>query len=126
MCRCAASARRVASSGRVRAPGLRRWFPRVEVRSDGELRVVRPAGEPEATAWVCRGSDPRRALRRKGPDLARLGALRTEAARHGAGKALLCDGEGRLLERRLHEPAAATGRHRALPDPASTWSAISA
>jgi branched-subunit amino acid aminotransferase/4-amino-4-deoxychorismate lyase len=79
-----------------------RWFPRVEVRSDGELRttLLRPAPprEPEVTAWVFRGSDPRRAPRRKGPDLARLGALRAEAARHGAGEALLCDREGRLLE----------------------------
>jgi branched-subunit amino acid aminotransferase/4-amino-4-deoxychorismate lyase len=79
-----------------------RWFPRVEVRSDGELRttLLRPAPprEPEVTAWVFRGSDPRRAPRRKGPDLARLGALRGEAARHGAGEALLRDREGRLLE----------------------------
>jgi branched-subunit amino acid aminotransferase/4-amino-4-deoxychorismate lyase len=78
-----------------------RWFPRVDVRSDGEIRVaVRPAPprEPEVTAWVFAGRDPRRAPRRKGPDLARLGALRAEAARHGAGEALLCDGRGRLLE----------------------------
>jgi branched-subunit amino acid aminotransferase/4-amino-4-deoxychorismate lyase len=78
-----------------------RWFPRVDVRSDGEIRVaVRPAPprEPEVTAWVFTGGDPRRAPRRKGPDLGRLGALRSEAARHGAGEALLCDGPGRLLE----------------------------
>lgn len=78
-----------------------RWFPRVEVRSDGEFRVAMrraPPRDPEVTAWVFSGSDPRRAPRRKGPDLARLGALRAEAARYGAGEALLCDGEGRLLE----------------------------
>jgi branched-subunit amino acid aminotransferase/4-amino-4-deoxychorismate lyase len=77
-----------------------RWFPRVEVLADGELRTaVRPAPprEPEVTAWVCE-SDPRRAPRRKGPDLARLSALRAQAARHAAGEALLCDDEGRLLE----------------------------
>ena len=78
-----------------------RWFPRVEVRRDGELRVAvrrAPPREPEVTAWLFSGSDPRRAPRRKGPDLARLGALRAEAARHGAGEALLCDRQGRLLE----------------------------
>jgi branched-subunit amino acid aminotransferase/4-amino-4-deoxychorismate lyase len=82
-------------------PDSGRWFPFVEVRSDGVLRVaVRPAPprEPEVTAWVFRGGDPRGAPRRKGPDLASLGALRAEAARNGAGEALLCDGEGRLLE----------------------------
>jgi branched-subunit amino acid aminotransferase/4-amino-4-deoxychorismate lyase len=78
-----------------------RWFPRVEVRADGEAGVaVRPAPprDPEVIAWVFAGGDPRRAPRRKGPDLGRLGALRAHAARHGAGEALLCDGAGRLLE----------------------------
>ncbi len=78
-----------------------RWFPRMDVRTDGEVRLaMRPAPprEPEVTAWVFRGSDPRHVPPRKGPDLARLGALRVEAARHGAGEALLCDREGRLLE----------------------------
>jgi branched-subunit amino acid aminotransferase/4-amino-4-deoxychorismate lyase len=82
-------------------PGTGRWFPRVELRADGEARVaVRPAPPraPDVVAWVAGGPDPRRAPRRKGPDLERLGALRAEAARHGAGEALLCDGDGRLLE----------------------------
>jgi branched-subunit amino acid aminotransferase/4-amino-4-deoxychorismate lyase len=82
-------------------PATGRWFPRVELRADGELRfAVRPAPprEPDVVAWVFDGPDPRRAPRRKGPDLERLGALRAEAARRGAGEALLCDGEGRLLE----------------------------
>jgi len=82
-------------------PATGRWFPRVDLRADGELRlVVRPAPprEPEVVGWVFDGPDPRRAPRRKGPDLERLGALRVEAARRGAGEALLSDGEGRLLE----------------------------
>jgi branched-subunit amino acid aminotransferase/4-amino-4-deoxychorismate lyase len=82
-------------------PATGRWFPRVELRADGELRLaVRPAPprEPEVVAWVFDGADPRRAPRRKGPDLERLGALRAEAARHGAGEALLSDSDGRLLE----------------------------
>jgi len=82
-------------------PDRGRWFPRVEVRADGEAAVaVRPAPprEPEVIAWAFAGGDPRRVPRRKGPDLGRLGALRAQAARHGAGEALLCDGAGRLLE----------------------------
>jgi branched-subunit amino acid aminotransferase/4-amino-4-deoxychorismate lyase len=82
-------------------PRSGRWFPRIDVRAGGEVRVaMRPAPprEPSVVAWVFPGPDPRRAPRRKGPDLARLGALRAEAARHGAGEALLRDGDGRLLE----------------------------
>jgi len=82
-------------------PATGRWFPRVEVRADGEVRLaVRPAPprEPGVVAWIADGPDPRRAPRRKGPDLERLGALRVEAARRGAGEALIRDGDGRLLE----------------------------
>jgi branched-subunit amino acid aminotransferase/4-amino-4-deoxychorismate lyase len=82
-------------------PATGRWFPRVELRSGGEVRLaVRPAPprEPEVAAWVAGEPDPRRHPRRKGPDLERLGALRDAAARHGAGEALIADGAGRLLE----------------------------
>jgi branched-subunit amino acid aminotransferase/4-amino-4-deoxychorismate lyase len=82
-------------------PRSGRWFPRIDVLGDGEVRVdVRAAPPREATvaAWVFDGADPRRAPRRKGPDLAGLGALRAEAAAHGAGEALIRDGDGRLLE----------------------------
>jgi branched-subunit amino acid aminotransferase/4-amino-4-deoxychorismate lyase len=78
-----------------------RWFPRVELRADGELAVrVRPAPPRESTivAWLADVPDPRRAPRRKGPDLERLAALRERAAEHGAGEAMLVDAEGRLLE----------------------------
>jgi branched-subunit amino acid aminotransferase/4-amino-4-deoxychorismate lyase len=78
-----------------------RWFPRVELRADGELAVrVRPAParEPTVVAWVADVADPRREPRCKGPDLERLAALRDRAAAHGAGEALLSDGDGRLLE----------------------------
>jgi branched-subunit amino acid aminotransferase/4-amino-4-deoxychorismate lyase len=82
-------------------PARGRWFPRLALRAGGEADVAvrpAPARAPEIVAWVFDGPDPRRAPRRKGPDLERLGELRTEAARHGAGEALLRDGDGRLLE----------------------------
>ena len=86
----------------ARAVPLRgRWFPRVELRADGELAVqVRPAParEPTVVAWVADIADPRREPRRKGPDLERLAALRERAAAHGAGEALLSDADGRLIE----------------------------
>jgi branched-subunit amino acid aminotransferase/4-amino-4-deoxychorismate lyase len=82
-------------------PGQGRWFPRVELRADGELAVqVRPAPPraPTAVAWVADVPDPRRAPRQKGPDLERLGALRERAVTHGADEALIADADGRLLE----------------------------
>jgi branched-subunit amino acid aminotransferase/4-amino-4-deoxychorismate lyase len=78
-----------------------RWFPRVELRADGELAVqVRPAPprEPTVVAWIADVPDPRREPRRKGPDLERLAAMRERAAARGAGEAVLCDADGRLLE----------------------------
>ena len=89
----AAVARAVPASGR--------WFPRVELRADGELAFqVRPAParEPTVVAWVADIADPRREPRRKGPDLECLAALRERAAAYGAGEALLSDAEGRLIE----------------------------
>ena len=78
-----------------------RWFPRVELRADGELAVrVRsaPPREPTVGAWVADVADPRRNPRRKGPDLERLTVLRERAAAHGAGEALICGADGRLIE----------------------------
>jgi branched-subunit amino acid aminotransferase/4-amino-4-deoxychorismate lyase len=82
-------------------PARGRWFPRVELRDDGELAVrmrPAPAREPAVAAWIADVPDPRRAPRRKGPDLERLAALRERAAAHGAGEAVLRDSDGRLLE----------------------------
>jgi branched-subunit amino acid aminotransferase/4-amino-4-deoxychorismate lyase len=82
-------------------PASGRWFPRVELRGDGELAFqLRPAPprEPTVVAWVADVPDPRRAPRRKGPDLERLAALRERAAAHGADEAVLADADGRLLE----------------------------
>jgi branched-subunit amino acid aminotransferase/4-amino-4-deoxychorismate lyase len=82
-------------------PERGRWFPRVELRADGQLALrVRPAParEPTVVGWVADIADPRREPRRKGPDLKRLGALRERAKAHGAGEAILSDADGRLLE----------------------------
>ena len=82
-------------------PPRGRWFPRVELRADGELAVqVRPAPrrEPTVVAWLADVADPRLEPRRKGPDLARLAVLRERAAAHGASEAVIADGDGRLLE----------------------------
>ena len=82
-------------------PAHGRWFPRIELRDDGELAVLvrpAPAREPTVVAWIADVPDPRRFPRRKGPDLERLGALRERAAAHGAGEAVLADSDGRLLE----------------------------
>jgi branched-subunit amino acid aminotransferase/4-amino-4-deoxychorismate lyase len=82
-------------------PARGRWFPGVELRENGDLAVrLRPAPprEPTVVAWIADVPDPRRAPRCKGPDLERLAALRERAAAHGAGEAVLADGDGRLLE----------------------------
>jgi branched-subunit amino acid aminotransferase/4-amino-4-deoxychorismate lyase len=82
-------------------PAHGRWFPRIELRADGELAVqvrTAPAREPTVVAWVADVPDPRRSPRRKGPDLDVLAALRERAATHGAGEAVLADTDGRLLE----------------------------
>jgi branched-subunit amino acid aminotransferase/4-amino-4-deoxychorismate lyase len=95
----AVAALRAQVEGAVPAEG--RWFPRVELHEDGELDFrVRPAPprEPTVVAWIADVPDPRRAPRRKGPDLERLAVLRERAAAHGAGEAVLSDADGRLLE----------------------------
>jgi branched-subunit amino acid aminotransferase/4-amino-4-deoxychorismate lyase len=82
-------------------PARGRWFPRVDLRADGELAFqVRPAParEPTVVAWVADVADPRREPRRKGPDLERLAALRERAAAHAASEAVIADADGRLLE----------------------------
>ena len=78
-----------------------RWFPRVELRADGELAFqVRPAParEPTVVAWVAdvRRPTPRAAAQGPGPRAARRPAER--AAAHGAGEALLSDADDRLIE----------------------------
>ncbi|GAA3265579.1 hypothetical protein Sros01_68920 [Streptomyces roseochromogenus] len=75
------------------------WFPRVELVG-GRLQVrVRPApARTDAVRLWAGGEDPRRAPRRKGPDLAALGALRAAAVAAGADDALLVSDDGVVLE----------------------------
>jgi branched-subunit amino acid aminotransferase/4-amino-4-deoxychorismate lyase len=82
-------------------PSRGRQFPRLELRRDGEIRLAiraAPPRVPTVVVWDPPVPDPRCAPRRKGPDLERLGTLRAEAERHGAGEALLADADGGLLE----------------------------
>lgn len=78
-----------------------RWFPRVELGAGPELRLrVRPAPPTSAEVVLAPhpGPDPRVAPRTKGPDLVMLGDVRARAAELGAGEAVLCSGDGTLLE----------------------------
>ncbi len=82
-------------------PQLGRWFPRVDLLSDGQLSfALRPAPPraPTVVAWLMPEPDPRLLPRRKGPELELLDELRGQAREHGAGEAVLSDSEGLLLE----------------------------
>ena len=80
------------------------WFPRVEALrgpgGDVARLLLRPA--PERTASVVLrdhdGPDPRTMPRVKGPDLHALGALRSRAARYGAGEAVILAVDGTVVE----------------------------
>ncbi|HEY3004388.1 MAG TPA: aminotransferase class IV [Kribbellaceae bacterium] len=83
-----------------------RWFPRCELRADGAphsfalhslLRPAPPQGGP-MRVMVYDGPDPRREPWTKGPDLERLGELRSAAVAAGADEALLTAADGTVLE----------------------------
>jgi len=80
------------------------WFPRVELREqrgDAQLLLrVRPAPERRDALVLAShpGRDPRTTPQVKGPDLAAMLRLRTEAQAHGADDAVLLDRDGRLVE----------------------------
>ena len=82
-------------------PASGRWFPRVDLLSEGQLTLAlrpAPAREQSVVAWLMPEPDPRQLPRRKGPELELLGELRAQAREHGAGEAVLSDGQGHLLE----------------------------
>jgi branched-subunit amino acid aminotransferase/4-amino-4-deoxychorismate lyase len=86
-----------------RLPAQGDLFPRVELIGGREpkLRVrIRPAPHrgTEIRAWVPDEDDPRHTPRRKGPDLDRLGELRTAANDAGADDAMLTTADGLVLE----------------------------
>lgn len=80
------------------------WFPRVELREQHAapqlLFRLRPAPELHRSIVLAphRGRDPRTAPTVKGPDLAAMVRLRTEAQAHGADEAVLLDPDGHLVE----------------------------
>jgi branched-subunit amino acid aminotransferase/4-amino-4-deoxychorismate lyase len=76
------------------------WFPRAEL-TGAELRLrMRPAPvrSDRVRVWVPGEPDQRIHPGRKGPDLAALGRLRTDAEYHGAQEALLTTPEGVVVE----------------------------
>jgi branched-subunit amino acid aminotransferase/4-amino-4-deoxychorismate lyase len=88
------------------------WFPRVELRhtttdtgtgtETGTELVLRLRVAPETTRSVTvatiPGADPRTQPLVKGPDLARMAEARSEAARVGAGEAVVLTDEGFVVE----------------------------
>ncbi len=86
---------------RDRLPRTGVWFPRAELVASAGLRLrLRPAPPrtSEVSVLVHTGKDTRKAPRRKGPDLDRLGALRQHAVEAGAHEALLVTRSGFVLE----------------------------
>lgn len=85
-------------------PRIGTWFPRVDlVETAGrrELRfLLRPAPERTRSVAVAthRGRDPRTVPTIKGPDLAAMMRLRSEAQQKGAGEAIIVSPEGYLVE----------------------------
>jgi hypothetical protein len=80
------------------------WFPRVELQrqTDAVLPVFRLRSAPELTRSVTlashHGPDPRTSPRTKGPDMAALLRIRTEAQANGAGEAVILSPEGFVVE----------------------------
>lgn len=85
-------------------PRSGRWFPRVEILGDDEpvlgfrLRSA-PTRTDELRVWIPPFADPRQHPRTKGPDIARLGELRTRAREEQkCDEVLLVDEHGFAVE----------------------------
>lgn len=80
------------------------WFPRIELQRDGgvPLLVLRVRSAPARTESVTiishQGDDPRTRPRVKGPDLAALGRVRSQATHLGASEVALLSPEGFVVE----------------------------
>lgn len=75
-------------------------FPRIELRARGDARLLLRPSPPLTTSvtLATATSDPRTIPTVKGPDLERLGALRTAAQAAGADEAVILDARGRVIE----------------------------
>lgn len=79
------------------------WFPRIEAVQYGDSALLRylerPAPTRDTEVIVATATyDPRTRPDIKGPDLAALAAVRTEAQHRGAGEAIICDSRGAIIE----------------------------
>jgi branched-subunit amino acid aminotransferase/4-amino-4-deoxychorismate lyase len=100
------------------------WFPRVELqlRIHTPLLVVRVRNAPERSRSVrvatYAGPDPRTKPTVKGPDLERLGAVRSSVQPLGAQEAVLLSPEGYVIEGAYSALAWWRGDDLVFPDPA--------
>ncbi len=103
-----------------RLPRQGNWFPRAELVDDRLCLRIRPAPQrgTEIRVWLPNHPDPRRAPRRKGPDLQALGQLRDAAHDNGADDALLVRSDGTVLESGTSGLLWWDGDRLCAPDPA--------
>jgi len=80
------------------------WFPRIELQPDDGVLVLvlrlrgAPARSESVTIISHEGADPRTRARVKGPDLAALGRVRSDASKHGAGEVVILSAQGFVVE----------------------------
>jgi branched-subunit amino acid aminotransferase/4-amino-4-deoxychorismate lyase len=105
-------------------PRTGEWFPRVELqlRVQTPLLVFRLRSAPQRThslrVATYAGADPRTRPTVKGPDLERLGAVRTSVQPLGADEAVLLAPEGYVIEGAYSALAWWRGDDLVFPDPA--------
>jgi len=81
-------------------PSQGTWFPRIELTVRGELMLwlrEAPARFDQISLWSA-PADPRTEPAIKGPDIAALEDLRTDARAHGADEAVLLTARGEIID----------------------------